>query len=152
MDFGKFIISRFLRQLKFTWSWSIDDQICTLETLDNTGELWKLRLDLHSTNSKINWESNAFPCKSRKQPSATFWEILYAILVYWIQYLVLVISNIGAISKFNLNFQMSSVKVAVRVRPFNSREMNKQSECIIQMEGATTSKSRTIRKFLLSLL
>ena len=37
--------------------------------------------------------------------------------------------------------QMSSVKVAVRVRPFNSREMNRQSECIIQMEGATTRKS-----------
>ena len=36
--------------------------------------------------------------------------------------------------------QMSSVKVAVRVRPFNSREMNRQSDCIIQMEGATTSK------------
>ena len=35
---------------------------------------------------------------------------------------------------------MSSVKVAVRCRPFNSREMNKQSDCIIQMEGATTSK------------
>ena len=34
---------------------------------------------------------------------------------------------------------MSSVKVAVRVRPFNSREMNRDSECIIQMEGATTS-------------
>ena len=33
---------------------------------------------------------------------------------------------------------MSSVKVAVRVRPFNSRELNKDSDCIIQMEGATT--------------
>ena len=36
--------------------------------------------------------------------------------------------------------QMSGVKVAVRVRPFNSREINKNSECIIQMEGATTRK------------
>ena len=35
---------------------------------------------------------------------------------------------------------MSSVKVAVRCRPFNSREMNKGSDCIIQMDGATTSK------------
>ena len=40
--------------------------------------------------------------------------------------------------------QMSSVKVAVRVRPFNSREMNRQSECIIQMEGATTRKSTVL--------
>ena len=38
----------------------------------------------------------------------------------------------------NFSLQMSSVKVAVRVRPFNSREMGRQSECIIQMEGATT--------------
>uniref|UniRef100_A0A3Q3DAW7 Kinesin motor domain-containing protein n=1 Tax=Hippocampus comes TaxID=109280 RepID=A0A3Q3DAW7_HIPCM len=27
----------------------------------------------------------------------------------------------------------ASVKVAVRVRPFNSREMSKESKCIIQM-------------------
>ena len=43
-------------------------------------------------------------------------------------------------SEFNFHFQMSSVKVAVRCRPFNSREMNKGSDCIIQMDGATTSK------------
>lgn len=35
---------------------------------------------------------------------------------------------------------MSSVKVAVRVRPFNSREMSRDAECIIQMGGNTTSK------------
>ena len=35
----------------------------------------------------------------------------------------------------------ASVKVAVRVRPFNSREMGKDSKCIIQMNGNTTSKS-----------
>lgn len=35
----------------------------------------------------------------------------------------------------------ASVKVAVRVRPFNSREMSKESKCIIQMQGNTTSKS-----------
>lgn len=35
----------------------------------------------------------------------------------------------------------ASVKVAVRVRPFNSREMNMDSKCIIQMQGNTTSKS-----------
>lgn len=34
----------------------------------------------------------------------------------------------------------ASVKVAVRVRPFNSREMGKESKCIIQMSGNTTSK------------
>jgi len=33
---------------------------------------------------------------------------------------------------------MSGVKVAVRVRPFNSRENNRSAECIISMEGATT--------------
>ncbi|XP_038578750.1 kinesin-like protein KIF1B isoform X2 [Micropterus salmoides] len=32
----------------------------------------------------------------------------------------------------------ASVKVAVRVRPFNSREMSKESKCIIQMQGNTT--------------
>nr|XP_040050218.1 kinesin-like protein KIF1B isoform X11 [Gasterosteus aculeatus aculeatus] len=33
----------------------------------------------------------------------------------------------------------ASVKVAVRVRPFNSREMGKESKCIIQMQGNTTT-------------
>ncbi len=35
---------------------------------------------------------------------------------------------------------MSSVKVAVRVRPFNSREIGRESKCIIEMSGATTGK------------
>lgn len=35
---------------------------------------------------------------------------------------------------------MSSVKVAVRVRPFNNRERSLQSKCIIAMSGQTTSK------------
>lgn len=34
----------------------------------------------------------------------------------------------------------ASVKVAVRVRPFNSREMSRDSKCIIQMSGSTTSE------------
>lgn len=34
----------------------------------------------------------------------------------------------------------ASVKVAVRVRPFNSREIGKDSKCIIQMSGNTTSE------------
>ncbi|XP_035807349.2 kinesin-like protein KIF1B isoform X13 [Amphiprion ocellaris] len=33
----------------------------------------------------------------------------------------------------------ASVKVAVRVRPFNSRETSKDSKCIIQMQGNTTT-------------
>nr|XP_019936825.1 PREDICTED: kinesin-like protein KIF1A isoform X8 [Paralichthys olivaceus] len=33
----------------------------------------------------------------------------------------------------------ASVKVAVRVRPFNSREIGKDSKCIIQMSGNTTT-------------
>ncbi|XP_037554229.1 kinesin-like protein KIF1A [Nematolebias whitei] len=33
----------------------------------------------------------------------------------------------------------ASVKVAVRVRPFNSREYEKESKCIIQMSGNTTT-------------
>ncbi|CAL1579673.1 unnamed protein product [Knipowitschia caucasica] len=34
---------------------------------------------------------------------------------------------------------VASVKVAVRVRPFNSREIGKDSKCIIQMTGNTTT-------------
>ncbi|EFN74180.1 Kinesin-like protein unc-104 [Camponotus floridanus] len=34
---------------------------------------------------------------------------------------------------------MSSVKVAVRVRPFNHREITRQAQCIIDMTGNTTS-------------
>ncbi|XP_074031968.1 kinesin family member unc-104 isoform X3 [Leptinotarsa decemlineata] len=34
---------------------------------------------------------------------------------------------------------MSSVKVAVRVRPFNNREINRECKCIIQMSGNTTA-------------
>lgn len=34
---------------------------------------------------------------------------------------------------------MSSVKVAVRVRPFNSREINRDSKLIIEMTGNTTA-------------
>jgi hypothetical protein len=35
---------------------------------------------------------------------------------------------------------MSSVKVAVRVRPFNNRETSRECTCIIEMAGNTTSK------------
>lgn len=35
---------------------------------------------------------------------------------------------------------MSSVKVAVRVRPFNNRERARECKCIIKMGGNTTSK------------
>ncbi|XP_017795605.1 PREDICTED: kinesin-like protein unc-104 isoform X2 [Habropoda laboriosa] len=34
---------------------------------------------------------------------------------------------------------MSSVKVAVRVRPFNNREISREAQCIIEMTGSTTS-------------
>uniref|UniRef100_A0A2K5CZF4 plus-end-directed kinesin ATPase n=1 Tax=Aotus nancymaae TaxID=37293 RepID=A0A2K5CZF4_AOTNA len=40
----------------------------------------------------------------------------------------------------------ASVKVAVRVRPFNSREMSRDSKCIIQMSGSTTSEYRPARQ------
>ncbi|XP_053983673.1 kinesin-like protein unc-104 isoform X7 [Hylaeus anthracinus] len=36
---------------------------------------------------------------------------------------------------------MSSVKVAVRVRPFNNREISREAQCIIEMSGNTTSIS-----------
>ena len=36
---------------------------------------------------------------------------------------------------------MSSVKVAVRVRPFNNREVARDACGIIEMEGAKTSKN-----------
>jgi kinesin family member 1 len=34
---------------------------------------------------------------------------------------------------------MSSVKVAVRVRPFNNREISRDSKCIIEMFDNTTA-------------
>ncbi len=33
---------------------------------------------------------------------------------------------------------MTSVKVAVRVRPYNQREKGYESTCIIRMDGGTT--------------
>lgn len=33
---------------------------------------------------------------------------------------------------------MTSVKVAVRVRPFNQREKSMSSQCIIEMDGEMT--------------
>ena len=41
---------------------------------------------------------------------------------------------------FIFSVTMSSVKVAVRVRPFNNREISRDSHCIINMSGKTTSK------------
>ena len=35
---------------------------------------------------------------------------------------------------------MSSVKVAVRVRPFNNREISRSASCIIDMDGPKTGK------------
>ena len=35
---------------------------------------------------------------------------------------------------------MSSVKVAVRVRPFNSREIGRNATRVIEMEGKSTGK------------
>uniref|UniRef100_A0A673GJ13 Kinesin motor domain-containing protein n=1 Tax=Sinocyclocheilus rhinocerous TaxID=307959 RepID=A0A673GJ13_9TELE len=32
----------------------------------------------------------------------------------------------------------ASVKVAVRVRPFNSRETSRDAKCVIQMQGSST--------------
>uniref|UniRef100_A0A8C3HSW3 Kinesin motor domain-containing protein n=1 Tax=Chrysemys picta bellii TaxID=8478 RepID=A0A8C3HSW3_CHRPI len=34
----------------------------------------------------------------------------------------------------------ASVKVAVRVRPFSSREISRDAKCVIQMQGKTTCK------------
>lgn len=41
--------------------------------------------------------------------------------------------------KLDIQLKMASVKVAVRVRPTNSREVNLGSKCIIEMEGKRTS-------------
>lgn len=41
---------------------------------------------------------------------------------------------------------MSSVKVAVRVRPFNNREITRDCKCIIEMAGYTTCKSYLFEK------
>lgn len=43
----------------------------------------------------------------------------------------------------NKDRSMSSVKVAVRVRPFNSREISRQSKCIIDMNGNFKNKVDT---------
>lgn len=40
---------------------------------------------------------------------------------------------------------MSSVKVAVRVRPYNQRERNYESNCIIAMNGSTTTIKNPVR-------
>ena len=45
-------------------------------------------------------------------------------------------------SRNTFTLHMSSVKVAVRVRPFASRENNRRCRCIIGMHGATTSECR----------
>lgn len=36
----------------------------------------------------------------------------------------------------------ASVKVAVRVRPFNSREIGRNAKCVIQMQGNSTCKTQ----------
>ena len=41
---------------------------------------------------------------------------------------------------------MSSVKVAVRCRPFNDREKDRNSKLIIRMEGNTTFIKNPVRK------
>ena len=46
---------------------------------------------------------------------------------------------------------MSGVKVAVRVRPFNSREIARDAESIITMDGATTSRDHCPLPLLLCL-
>lgn len=38
---------------------------------------------------------------------------------------------------------MSSVKVAVRVRPFNKRETSHSASCVISMSGQQTGKGHT---------
>ena len=43
---------------------------------------------------------------------------------------------------------MTSVKVAVRVRPFNQREKNFESECIIQMDGNQTKIRNPVTKLI----
>ena len=59
-------------------------------------------------------------------------------------------STISPIWSNNLSsnsVKMSSVKVAVRVRPFNNREITRASSCIIEMEGNQTRKlGRFIKK------
>lgn len=32
----------------------------------------------------------------------------------------------------------ASVKVAVRVRPFNAREISRDAKCVVSMQGSTT--------------
>ena len=47
---------------------------------------------------------------------------------------------------------MSSVKVAVRVRPFNSREVNRSSKCVITMEGNKTGEDRSVLAYIVTYL
>lgn len=46
----------------------------------------------------------------------------------------------GVTAAVYLYLSMSSVKVAVRVRPFNSRETGRNAECIISMQGPVTGE------------
>ncbi|TRY88268.1 hypothetical protein DNTS_032460 [Danionella cerebrum] len=45
---------------------------------------------------------------------------------------------LGQFAKFNVFKQLSLFSVAVRVRPFNSRESNRGAKCIIQMQDKST--------------
>ena len=68
-----------------------------------------------------------------------------SIHVFYRQFQLYLIDGLTRIDIFYLCFsEMSSVKVAVRVRPFNTREINAKSKCIIAMNGKATSKSSTI--------
>jgi len=50
----------------------------------------------------------------------------------------------------NVLWQMSSVKVAVRVRPFNNRELAKDCSCIIDIPDNTTTSMTFCHYALLS--
>ena len=72
---------------------------------------------------------------------------MYIIKPIFVFYLFSTISPIWSNNLSSNSIKMSSVKVAVRVRPFNNREITRASSCIIEMEGNQTRKlGRFIKK------
>lgn len=59
-----------------------------------------------------------------------FWTLFQLSFRCWVDWPVLIMAS-------------SSVKVAVRVRPFNSRETNRGAKCVIQMQDKSTCECNT---------
>lgn len=84
-----------------------------------------------------NWTKEALKLKSSS--SEPYFEVEGRISIQQIDETNKAKTHFQQIKTKGNNSKMSSVKVAVRVRPFNSREIGRESKCIIEMSGATTA-------------